>query len=174
MQTLMIENQIELIIIIGALIFSKSKLIPMALIIQNVLYQMFNNNSSERYDFYLERYYNLWVTLTKLNEELMFYYISNGAFMMLIALMFALLQTRMAMYTAAVIMAQSAVTILMSVVVYFISTGNEGLMGVFGHGDQVVTLFGEVVTYSSIEGYFVIMYCVIAWICVFLSRKSSL
>lgn len=174
MDFLMIENIVELVVISAAVLASRAKLIPFALIIYNVFYQIFNSNASDRYDFYLEEYYNYGISLTELNEELMLYYISNGLFMMLMAVLFALLQNRASLMTACVILLQAIVTVSMSVIAYMVTNGNESLLWLFDQGVQIVTLFGIKITYSSIEYGFVIIYCAIAWMCVFLSRKSSL
>jgi len=160
MDFLMIENIVELAVISAAAFVARSKLIPIALIIYNVFYQIVNGLATARYYFEVENYYNYVTTLTEVNESLMVYYITNGLFMMFMSALFFLLQTRMSLLLSVIVMIQSLLTVFMSLVVYRVDSSKLDLNWVF-----------EV--HSSIDSKFVIIYCVIAWICVLLSRKSS-
>lgn len=160
MEFLMIENLVELVVISTAAIVSRAKLIPFALIIYNMFYQLVNALITARYYFEVENYYNYVSGINDVNESLMVYYISNGVFMALIASLFFLLQTRMSMLIAIAVLTQSALTVSMAIVTYSTTQNEMDLTWVFD-------------VYSSIDSKFVIIYCVIAWICVFLSRKSA-
>lgn len=151
------HNAIEMIVIGLAFCFSKSKMLPLFLICYiTVMTVTFGKNQE-----YLENLSLLNPTWSVYNKELAMVYLFEGAIMLLIAASSMINISKLRAVTTLVIFTQSSVSIVMAVYCY-------------GYAVEILPYINNVVDYHySPQSLFVILYCVIAWMCVYYSRKGN-
>lgn len=153
-------NTIELVVIGAALGFSRAKMTIVLLIIYNLFMQFI----TWQHDLYIARvdakYEAGIVAIDRTDVVLMQVYFTEGFMMLLFAAACLFLVTRISYLTAFVITAQGILSILMVFAVYAVNQFDMNLSYLFD-------------MHSSFNSKFVIIYMLIAWICVYLSRKKS-
>lgn len=161
-------NNIELILLVMAFAVSKARAIPALLILYNVALRVIgevgDNSqlicSTQADTDILNIGYVTSETFDRCDLNLTLVYLFEGFSIALMAILFLLLVCRMSKVTFFVVAMQSILTLSMAVVVYIVNTTGENLNWVFD-------------IHSSINNKFVIIYVLIAWICVCLSRRRQ-
>ena len=160
MRGFMMENLLELVIIGVALGLCQDRSVPALLIMCNVIVQAYSWYSSTKYSIMVGHCESGLYQLEKCDGFLMQVYFSYGAFFILVAMISFLCKTRMSVFTAIVLSIQGMISTAMVGVVY--------------HGNaNSVTHDNLFDLYSSINTKFAILYCVVAWICVYFSRRAN-
>lgn len=161
-------NQVELALLIGAFIFSKQRVLPAMLTLYALLYRFISSLSDgilDRFDKLFDVSLSQYEVPTQLvidscDNRLMSAYIFEGVMMFLISLLFAFMIGRLAKVTFLVVAAQASLSLLMAICVYVVNKTDKPLDFAFE-------------AHYSINSNFAIIYIVIAWICVILSRRQG-
>lgn len=150
------ENALELIVIGLAFCFSKCKLIPFYLVLYvSFMTLLFGYNQDYIEWLYKKEYWDMY------NNAVARAYLVESAVMICFAIISFINYTRMRMLTTVVMFAQGIVS---------------GLTGmVYGVSVEFnVDLSPWFEVHYFIQGIFVILYCVIAWMCVYYSRTKNI
>lgn len=161
-------NEVEIYLLIGAVLFSKARVIPALLALYSLFYSLISNLSDQMLT-YCNKAYEVAVKqfgepttiiLDKCDQSLMNVYLFEGLMMFLVSLLFVFVMGRLAKVAFLVIATQSALSFLMAICVYVVNKTNEPLDFAFD-------------AHYSINTNFAIIYIVIAWTCVLLSWRES-
>lgn len=158
---MMIIENLELIVFAAALFFSRDKLIPLLLISCNLFFQFS--------DAYLMGKYYGYVTQCEIGSlpydycdgYLMGFYAYQAFILIVMAIMFYVLNAKIAILTSIVLSVQAITFVIMVPIIYHFNKTYDVQEWVFD-------------LHSSANSMFVIIYCVVAWMCVYYSRKSKL
>ncbi len=154
------ENLVELVIIGVAMGICRDKSVPALLILCNVIIQAYswkvNNGYSSIVPLCESGVYNIDMCDTYLMQV----YFTYGLFFISASIIAFLCKTRMSVFTSVVLSMQGMLSSLMVAVIYHGNKNNVTHDNLFG-------------MYSSINTKFVILYCVVAWICVYFSRRAN-
>ncbi|CAM0105191.1 membrane protein [Vibrio phage 340E47.2] len=153
-------NALELVLFGLAFWFSRSKYTPGILICYNLWVWFMNGETGARMEYINKLYYAGTYTYQKANTEVMILYLQVGITCGIFAAVAILLKTRLSYLTGLVILAQSALQLLVGMCIYYEVTYNIDVSKIID-------------THFVIDGFFVILYVLIAWMCVYWSRKTS-
>lgn len=153
-------NAIELVLLGMALFFSSSKYTPLTLIAFNLWVQFLNSQGEIKFA-YIQKSYDLGVySYQYANDQLMILYLQFGLTYAIFAGVALFLRTRLSFLAGLVILAQSALKLITGVAVYLDCYVGVDMTYVFD-------------AHFIIDKLFVILYVLIAWMCVYWSRKTG-
>lgn len=161
-------NYFELFGLLGAMVFSKLRLVPTLLVGYAIYYRIIEafteswlTTCRNMYDSSVDQFGFASIdVINKCDSDHMAVYVLQGFSMFLIALLFLFTLGRIAKVTFCVVTLQAILSLMAAICVYVVNkTGNP------------LTLLFE--AHSFINTGFAIIYVVIAWICVYLSWKGK-
>ena len=152
----LIQNTAELIVVGVAFCFSKPKSLPFFLVLYiSIMTIVFGENNE-----YMAKLDSYGVNWEYYNKELALTYLYEGSIMIFMgAISFATIGKLRAL-TAIVIAFQAMISIVIAINLYAFASGLTG------------TNKWLYDMHYSLQGIFVVLYCLIAWMCVYYSRKS--
>lgn len=152
-------NAIELVVLGVALGASRSRVTNVMLIIYNLFMQYVTWRHGIKYKEADDLYKVGKITLTEFDEVIMSIYLVEGLAILAMAFACYLLLTKMSHLTSLVILSQGLLSLVMVLVTIAVNKLNMNLDYLFD-------------MHSSFNSKFVIIYMLIAWICVYLSRRK--
>lgn len=167
MTNYLLANWLEISVIFGAIIFSRHRAIPLFLFFYCLVMTATFKTNQDQYD-YLDRNFDLLFyhiqdfndKVEAFNIELIDLYMFEGVTMLMCAVIVGFAGVKLALLAAVVVSLQAAISFLYAA---SIAIGTEFSLSI----DFVEML------HNSTQSIFVILYCVIAWMCVYYSRKMQ-
>ncbi|AUS00488.1 TMhelix containing protein [Vibrio phage 1.275.O._10N.286.54.E11] len=153
-------NAIELVLLGLAFCLSRSKYTPGVLICFN-LWVLFLDSQGDRRMEVLVKYYEMGsYGYQYLNDQVMILYLHTGVTYAVFAGVLLLMKSRLSFFAGLVVFVQSALQLIAGISVYFETYAEVDMTYLFD-------------THFIINNLFVILYVLIAWMCVYWSRKTD-
>lgn len=153
-------NALELVLLGVALGLSRSKYTPFLLVAFNMWVQFMNAEGGRRVEFALKLYEAESITFGNLGDQVMIVYLQSGVTFAIFGFVALCLKTRLSYLAGLVILIQSALQLVMGIAIYCQAYLDVNIDGITN-------------AHFIINKLFVILYVVIAWICVHWSRKTN-
>ena len=150
------HNAIELIVIGVAFCFSKEKVVP-GFLIAYVSIMTYTFGSNQEYIELIDKAGASWFHY---NRELAFIYMYEGFVMTMLSAISFVILSKLRAVASIVIISQTSISLIMAVSVY-------------AYAVELIDIPDWLLSaHYSTQSLFVILYCVIAWTCVYYSRKA--
>ena len=155
------SNAIELILLVGALIFSRAKAVPCFLITYNLFIQYVTFINVNKLTAISQKVDAGTLNLYLEDMAMISNYTFEGFYMLMFAVCALFLVTRLSYFMAVLIILQAFASFIAGIAVYLIHTQGYDLYSLFD-------------AHSQVNDKFVILYVIAAWISVYLSRKTKI
>lgn len=166
MTSYLLTNWLEISVIFGAILFSRHRAIPLFLFFYCLIMTVTFKTNQDQYEYLNRNFDFLFYHIQDFNDkveafniELIDLYMFEGVTMLMCAAIVGFAGVKLALLAAVVVSLQAAISFLYAASIAIATEFSISLN------------FIEMV-HNSTQSIFVILYCVIAWMCAYYSRKE--